>query len=281
MKINSSYPYPVLCKENDDYKLSRFDTEIYVETFFDELKIHGKFQLEDQVIQELLDNQKCAFAVHVECPQTCFRKLYKGTENVLEITIPQNQLLGKVTINSFIIATEPINNYSNEQLNDWYQGVPLSFEKGHIMAVGKTVEISLFEDDKDMLNLPSIVTISKNLKKEYMDVEIHYDNILIYLPEYEYNQYAYNANSSLKFTILSNVILPCLVYVFSKIQENKNDLEGYNWYKVMEKIFHDNNMRLEDVGTDSLSALKAAQLILRKPIKKSFEEIESLFRTGE
>jgi len=80
---------------------------------------------------------------------------------------------------------------------------------------------------------------------------------------------------------LAAVIVPALVYVFSKVSEANGDLEEYTWYQVMDKIFRENNYRLEDVGTDTLSPLKAAQLVLRKPLKASFEEIEKLHRTED
>jgi len=47
------------------------------------------------------------------------------------------------------------------------------------------------------------------------------------------------------------------------------------------KIFDENNFQIEDVGTDSLSALKAAQMVLRKPLKTSFEEMEKLNHTED
>ena len=77
------------------------------------------------------------------------------------------------------------------------------------------------------------------------------------------------------------IIVPCLTEVFSKVAENREDLEGYIWFQVMEKIFKENNYNFEDVGTERLSALKAAQLVLRKPIKTSFEEIDKLSRTED
>lgn len=49
----------------------------------------------------------------------------------------------------------------------------------------------------------------------------------------------------------------------------------------MEKIFSENNIQIDEVGSDKLPALKAAQMILRKPIKSSFEEIERFNKEGE
>ncbi|WP_100333586.1 hypothetical protein [Bacillus alkalisoli] len=281
MKINTSYPYPVLYMNNEDYKKSSFQANIEVGESFGEVRLKVTFSLDNPRIQQLIDEKSAIYLIHVECGQTSYRIAFETAERMLEIPIPTNSLRGKISIHSFIIAKTTITNYTNDRLSDWYKGIPISYEKGNILAIGDAIETTLIDDNTDMLNLPSIVTVSKHLKNEFMDVEIQHDTITIYLPEYEYNQYAMSANSLLKNTILSTVIVPALVYVFSKIGSGTEDLEQYTWYQVLEKIFQENNLRLEDIGTDKLSPLKAAQLVLRKPLKSSFEEIEKLHRTED
>jgi hypothetical protein len=278
MKINSSYPYPVLYMNNDDYKKTSFSTKIDVKEAFGEVQIHANFHLDNPGIKRLIDSNSCVYLIHIECSQTSYRKAFETNKEFIEISIPTNQLRGKITILSFVIAKEVIHNYTNEYLNEWYKDIPFTFEKGNILAIGEAIETTLIDDNTEFLNLPSIVTVTKSLKNDYMDVDIHSNNITIYLPEYEYNQYAMSANSMLKNTILAAVIVPALVYVFSKISESGGDLEEYTWYQVLERIFQENNYRLEDIGTDILSPLKAVQLVLRKPLKASFEEMEKLHR---
>lgn len=261
---------------NDDYKKSSFSTSLEVNDSFGYVQIKARFQLDNPGIKSLIESGLCVYLIHIECGHTSFRNVYETNEATLEISIPNNQLRGKINIHSFIVSKERIENYTNEFLSDWYSGIPITFEKGNFLAVGEAIETTLFEDQTELLNLPSIMTVTKSLKTEFMDVDIHSDNITVSLPEYEYNQYAGSGNSLLKNTILSTVIVPSLVYVFSKIGDNRGDLEQYTWYQVLEKIFAENNYRLEDVGTDLLSPLKAAQLVLRKPLRSSFEEIEKL-----
>ncbi|WP_078544794.1 hypothetical protein [Litchfieldia alkalitelluris] len=281
MKINTSYPYPVLYMNNDDYTKSSFSSQINVSESFGEMHIHVSFQLNNIEIKRLIDNQSAVYLIHLECGQTSYRNVFETHSEVLEISVPTKLLRGKISIHSFIIAKERIENYKNDSLNEWYQHIPITFEKGNLIAIGEAIETTLFDDNTELLNLPSIVTVTKSLKNDYMEVDIHSNNITILLPEYEYKQYASSGSSRLKETILSMVIVPSLVYVFSKIKDNSGDLDEYTWYQVLEKIFEENNYRLEDVGTDVLSPLKAAQLVLRKPLKASFEEIEKLNKTED
>jgi len=278
MKISTSYPYPVLYTDNDDYKKTNFSTRIEIKEEFGELKINAHFYLDNPEMKNLIEIHSCAFLIHIECSQTSYRKAFETYQENLEISIPTHQLRGKIIFHTFVVAKETINHYTNEDLNDWYKGIPLTYEKGNILAIGNAIETTLIDDNTEFLNLPSIVTVTKSLKNDYMDVDIHSNNITIYLPEYEYQQYALSAHSPLKSTILSAVIVPALVYVFSKISEANGDLEEYTWYQVLEKIFQENNYQLDDVGTDLLSPLKAAQLVLRKPLKRCFQEIEKFYR---
>lgn len=281
MKISSAYPYPVLYMNNDDYKDSSFSTRIEVAESFGEVKIYAHFQLDNSRIKELINRQQAIFLIHVECGQTSYRQAYESFHESLEISISSNKLRGKIHIHSFIIAKVRITEYTNVSLSDWYKGFPITFEKGNLIAIGEAIETTLFEDNTELLNLPSIVTVTKSIKNEFLEVDIHSNNITISLPEYEYSLYARNAGSRLKNTIISAVIVPALVYVFSKIRESRGDLEEYTWYQVLEKIFDENNHKLEDVGSDTFSALKAAQMVLRKPLKTSFEEIEKINRAEE
>jgi predicted transcriptional regulator YdeE len=282
MKINTSYPYPVLYMNNEDYVNSSFHTTIQVQESFGEVKVNAEFVLDNNKMQRLIEEGLSSYLIHIECGHTSFRQVYKTQQRTLEIAIPTERLRGKIELHSFIIANQKIEEYTNDFLNDWFKEIqPISFEKGNLLAIGEAIETTLFEDHTEMLNIPSIVKVIKSLSGEFMEVDLHSNIITVSLPEYEYNQYATNANSRFKSTILSNVILPSLVYVFSRLKENREDLEEYTWYQVLEKIFDENNYRIDDVGSDHLSALKAAQLVLRKPLKTSFDEIEKLNQTED
>lgn len=276
MKINSSYPYPVLYLNNEDYSNSSFSTRIDIQDSFGEIIIQANFDLTNQQIQRHMDKEDFVYVLHVECGHTSFRKVYETQKKQLDVRIPTKNLRGKIAIHSFILAKKRVENYNNDYLSEWYSGIPITFDKGNFIAIGEAIETTLFEENEEALNLPSIVTVSSAPKNEFMEVDIYSNNIVVSLPEFEYKMYASSGSSRLKNTILGTVIVPALVYVFSQLPNNNGDLNQYTWYQVLEKIFADNNYRLEDVGTEKLSPLKASQLVLRKPLKTSFEEIEKL-----
>lgn len=274
MKINTSYPYPVLFEGNDDYKNSSFETKYDLSTSFGDIQIHVSFQLQNEEIQKLVDVGLCTYAVHLESPLTSFRKLYKTTDKQLKIAIPESSLRGKVTMHSFIIANTKIEGYQNDKLSSWFTGAHIIFETGNLLAIGNAIETDIMEDQFELMDLPSIMKVRSAKGIDVMEVDFSSNDIVIALPEKEYMQYATHANSILKNTVLTMVIFPALTYVFSRISDSDVEEEGYVWYRVLEKKFEENGYSIQDVGTDELSALKAAQLILRKPLQGSFLEIE-------
>lgn len=276
MKFNNSFPYPVLSSENDNYKNSKFETTIEVQKIFGQLSISFKSNLQDSTITQLIAEEKAKYALHIECPQTSYRQIFQSEEPYILESIPDNRLRGKVDVHPFILASEKIENYQNPNLNDFYQGFPITFEKGNILAIGEAVEITLFEEDEESQNLPSIVTIRRVEKEKIMTVDIEFDQIIIKLPKNEYDQYAINASSRLKETILSVVILPCLIEVFYRIREDQDEYVDHKWYQILKQIFEKNNTPLSQFITGTLSPIEAAQKVLQNPLEKAFIEIKKI-----
>ncbi|HWJ78237.1 MAG TPA: hypothetical protein VNR61_09160 [Niallia sp.] len=281
MKFNNSFPYPVLSTENDNYKNSRFETTIEAQKSFGQLNINLKCDLQDSNIAQLIAEEKARFALHIECPQTSFRQIFQSDIPKISASIPNKQLRGKVDVHPFVLVNKRIENYNNPSLNDFYKGLPIIFEKGNILALGEAVEITLLEEDEESLNLPSIVTIRRSESAKDMLVSLNSPQIIIELPKHVYNNYAQNADSRLKDTILSVVILPCLIDVFYALKEDSADYSEYKWYQVLEQIFKKNNVPFSHVVDGTLPVLKAAQMVLQNPLEKAFGEIQKLNEAEE
>ena len=276
MKFNNSFPYPVLSVENDDYIGSKFETKVEAQKTFGQLYINLNCNLQDSKITHLINEGKAKYALHVECPQTSFRKIYQSEETKIVAAIPENLLRGKIDVHPFILANETIEGYTNPKLNNFYTGTSITYEKGNILALGEAVEVTLFEDDLESQNLPSIVTIRRSESAKELVVSLNSPQVIIELPKAIYDQYAINAGSRLKETILSMVILPSLIEVFYTLKEDSADYSEYKWYQVLEQIFKKNNIPLSQVIDGTIPVLRAAQMVLQNPLEKAFNEIQKL-----
>ncbi|WP_241522674.1 hypothetical protein [Geobacillus thermodenitrificans] len=56
MKISTSYPYPVLYMNNDDYQKTSFSTKIDVKEEFGEVKIEAQFYLDNPEMKRLIES---------------------------------------------------------------------------------------------------------------------------------------------------------------------------------------------------------------------------------
>jgi len=281
MKFNNSFPYPVLSSENDNYTNSKFGTSIEVQKSFGQLYINLKCDLQDATISQLITEGKAKYALHIECPQTSFRQIFQSEEPYIIAAIQDNRLRGKVDVHPFILANQRIENYENLSLNEFYKGFPITFEKGNILALGEAVEFTLFEEDEESQNLPSIVTIRRSESAKDMVVSLNSPQIIIELPKHVYDNYAQNAGSRLKETILSLVILPALIDVFYALKEDSADYSEYKWYQVLEQIFKKNNVPFNHIVDGTLPVLKAAQMVLQNPLEKAFVEIQKINEAGD
>jgi hypothetical protein len=274
MKFNPALPYPILSKENDSYDNSSFNVLVIPKKSFGQVMLEAEFVLNNAGLQDLIDQGKAVFALHVECPLTSFRRLVKSDQQTLTIKIEEQQLRGRMDVHAFILANERIVNYANANWNTFYMGIPITYEKGNILAFGTAEEIVLHEEPAKEQNLPSIVTIRRAGNREYVGIELGTNQILVLLPEQLFKQYAEYGSSRLKNTILSMIILPALIDVFHTIKAEPSAYEDNRWYQVLAQIFENNQVPFERVLNDQMPVIEAVQLVLRNPLIASFKEIE-------
>lgn len=276
MKLNSELPYPVLSKDNDHYINSSFDVEVEVKKVFGELVIDANFLLNNSGLESLIAEEKACFVLHIECPQTSYRVVKKSFTNRLTINIDENILRNKIDVHPLIVANDRIENYTNSNWNEFYSSLLITYEKGNILASSDAIELILHEDSTETQNLPSIVTIRRVEKLEFMSVDLGMEQIIIELPQKVYNQYAQYGDTRLKETILTLVILPCLIDVFHILKEDTSSFEDYHWYQVLMQIFENNHLSFTKVINEEISVMEAAQRVLRNPLIASFKEIDKL-----
>src|SRR5690606_24743420 len=98
---------------------------------------------------------------------------YQSEDTKIVANIPENQLRGKIDVHPFILANETIEGYTNPKLNDFYNGTSITYEKGNILALGEAVEVTLFEEDLETQNLPSIVTVRRSESAKELVVSLN------------------------------------------------------------------------------------------------------------
>ena len=273
---NKYYPYPVIVEDGGYYEGSSFSTELFQEMDGYNIKISLVSDLKDDTLLDLVNQGTVAYAYHVECPQTCYRKVIKSHNNSIDFVLNDTDVNGIVQICSFLVAEKDIDKYTNESFAPEYKGFKFNIEKGCILAIGSQYNIRVNKIKDDLANTSSIFSIVPNKDNTESNILVDWgqQKIVVKLPEITYQQY-YNVQNYVDIQPLmhSMVIIPALIYVFSELK-TMDDFEGmeyYRWFRSLRKACEAINVILDGEGIKKIDCLKVSQQLLNSPIIKAVE----------
>lgn len=274
---NSLYPYPVLADGRDDYnKNSKFSSEIHGKVEFNNVVISAKFNLNDDGLLNLIREGFAAFALHIECSKTAYRRKFYTRKFEYKVSIPVDDITDEIEVLGVVVALKRIDDYDNPNFNIAYQGIKVNIEKANILADSGQTILTL-NDAVDYCNQESIFKVKKiHDEKDWIDLNFSQDEyVLICINESEYNTYMKLAKGVLKNTIMTMVMLPVMITVLNVMEKEKDEHEGKKWYKVISDKLESNDIYLDNINqTGDKSIFVIAQRIFQSPLKKAFSEIE-------
>ncbi len=276
------YPYPVLTPYSDDYTGSEFKIEkIDQSQQIGEYIFTIQLFLNNKEILDLIEEKTAKYVVHIECSRTSFRRTYSSSNNEIIINIKEYEIDGKVEINCFIIASNPIIKYKNDLFHNDYEDLSFNIDTGQFIAISNPANIYITKDTDDLRKLSSIIMVSAVSE---LDEEVRYDldgeRIYIRLSEEYYKLYTYLTNSPANIRPLhSMIIYPALIYVFQELKEDAdNDFDTY----AEKKWFQSLRLKLKNKGTelnrelferDGFQPYQIAQKILDNPVSNALKAI--------
>ena len=273
---NKYYPYPVIVEGGDYYENSKFSSSVNQEMEGYDAKITITVELNDTLLLQKIEQGEVVYAHHIECPQTCYRRVIKTKEKVKDILLKDKDVNGIVQICSFVIAEKDIDKYTNESFAADYRGWKFNIEKGCILAIGNQYNVRINKIRDDLANTSSIFSIVPNADhtENNLLVDLGQQKIVISLPEKTYQQY-YNIQGYIDIqpAMHSMIIVPALVYVFSELRstENLEEMEYYRWYRSLKKACNGIGINIDEEGLKKMDLFKVAQQLLNSPISKAIE----------
>lgn len=273
---NRYYPYPVIVEGGDYYENSKFSSSVNQEMEGYDAKITITVELNDTLLLQKIEQGEVVYAHHIECPQTCYRRVIKTKEKVKDILLKDKDVNGIVQICSFVIAEKDIDKYTNESFAADYRGWKFNIEKGCILAIGNQYNVRINKIRDDLANTSSIFSIVPNTDhtENNLLVDLGQQKIVISLPEKTYQQY-YNIQGYIDIqpAMHSMIIVPALVYVFSELRstENLEEMEYYRWYRSLKKACNGIGINIDEEGLKKMDLFKVAQQLLNSPISKAIE----------
>ena len=291
------YPYPVLLSKGDDYIGCLF--EVAIESI--KTPTEFSFQLETKLdcpdLRAAVDRGDAAVILHVECPQSAYRK---------SLTIPiglhrtppisTNDLSGKVFLCPFIVAKRDIKGFQSDSFNPAYAGLSFNIRCGAVLAEGEEVIDYADTATRDIDFKPDIFSVVPYVPEpedcERIKIDPSIDSkIRIALPRSIYPLYnAMLKSGEAKEFLWSSIILPAVMEALHKMQYaieqsgNFGDFEGCVWcQRLAERIehLHPNAKSNREQFFKDMDIPAVAQELIKYPISTAVSKLASFSGTQE
>jgi hypothetical protein len=279
-----SYPHPVLSHFSDDLKGSIFQPVVKVKGIANAYVFEAIFKTNNTDLLRLIDQKKAQYAVHVECNQTRYRKVFMGAAEVLTFQIPSSELDGRVEVCSFILAANPIDKYKNSDFHPDYAKLSFRVRRGDTLAVGLDHEFPAEKKDDPLGKVPSIFSIvpSNDPEAKGIDLELGGPKIRVLVSQSNFDAYNYvRSNKALQPVLSASIIVPALVDVLNTIyaasvRGSLAEFANRRWYIVVARRLRELDVEPEDPTSFIDSSLKLAQDLLGQPVSASLDALRLL-----
>lgn len=280
-----NFPHPVLSYFSDDYTNCLYQAIINTSVTKTKYRLSVLSKTSSKDLLEFAKAGLAMHALHVECPATRFRHIYKSGVEKFDIEIDVDDLDGLVYLSPLIVATHNISGYSSADFHADFGGCKFDIRKGDILAIDRDRSFIAQKEVDPLRKLPSIFTISKNHAENppVMDIDADGHKVVVKLDISTFDAYAVLAKDAAMAPLLSSlVIIPALTELLALISEAEDwGAEQFNskrWYQVLSAKLKALGYTPGEVFPDS--AVCIAQQLIGQPLRQALsfltasEEVE-------
>lgn len=218
-----------------------------------------KFNLgSNQVLSDLLENEKASIVTEVFCSFTMYRKSFRSKDGI-KIRIPLKYLKNKLEILYFIIANEVIDNYRNSSVKPSLKEQSFYIEHGDLLGVLGEEVLSL----DVATSMDSIVKIRECKDDLLHTFSWNESSIIINLPSKAY-QKLNRLKDSLDYQkiLVSSILQSALIHACYKLKSD-GDYSEKNWHKALLIHWHKFNNQSKEPSIDEIPEF--VEHLLKKP----------------
>ena len=273
MVARGSYPHPILDVTDDvasNFKL----TGATVEATSEDVEIKLQVVIDDPDVGKLIDNGLVRYSLRWTCGATIStgeinpEVIRKNSDGVTQrIFIDQQNIFGKVEVELYLVAVEPILSFRWSRQNAEYGGAEFDIETGDTIGFGGSLTFNA-KKRYDPLSAP-VGSCFKFINDAGLrkGIRINFDSneeIIVRLPpSLMENIHHFSGWPDLQ---IATLVLPALMETLSFMKANysseEEDLSEFQWFVVISEMVEKN-------GGIEESPLKLAQKILENPIDRA------------
>lgn len=286
-----NFPYPVLTPfevEDDNYEFScELTLEENIELGILQFKV--KFQLNNEVLEKLIREEKALFALHLECASTMKRLIFTTTKitDVFDINI--NDLNKSVDINFLILSNTEIAAYENIEIDPYSEGFTFELVKGDTLAIGPPETLDIEKEPIVQMNSIFEIIPTDNKNDKPLEIIFSSEKIQVLLPRknFELISYLHEATLSQADSVLTAIyytpaIVETLYYIRDLCNNNETEIDtirDYGWYRSIRARLHHMGIDIDELPSDSLTGI--AHKMLDNPNEKAMKYIQEELIRGD
>jgi hypothetical protein len=260
---NKAFPYPVLRPFSDDYIDVEFQATAEFEITAMSVDVHIQYALSSQEIADQIEAGNASYVAVVSCRDTYFRNVLPSQDRTVDISFDPGILRGEVAVDSYVIATKEIKNFTSPDINPEFGATGFLFTPGDVLAQDET-QISYI--DRDLFRpVTSVFDLVQNeqLSGGEWKVNLDEDHVRIEISPSMKGVIDDARNDTSKRVILLNALyFPAVTQALQQLKTNKEDYEDKRWAAVMEQKLHH-----EKCSLDQHEAYVLAQRLMKQPLQ--------------
>jgi hypothetical protein len=281
MKIeNVAFPYPVQGIGNGIESRSLW--QYSVEQNKAEYILTIDVQLNDKSIEDYIKYDLADYVCEIECTSTFLRRCERSKDGHFEIKLSKSEIAREVTFELSVVVKEPIEDYTNTQLNPIFIGYEINLEPGDLLAyIGKdkfSADIIYEKLDK----VSTFMIIREDSQVTQTEIKLDTEKIEILIPSAMYTHYKEEIKGSSTYSAIIHGSL-----VFNALLHALNNITSYPdklWARcIMTRIEKDVEIAKLNIDPteeeDRVELPKLTQALLGDPFKRLFTGIEKIHET--
>ena len=287
MKVNSSFPHPVLgvnkgvLPDLDEKALEIIDIVEKDETYNYTFRLNQG----NKQIARYISEGYAEYICEVDCNKSLYKVTYSSKEPTLVVSIKKCEVVGHLDFSFFVVTTVGMPHYKNENFNPDYRDpetrmFPEFFlDKGSVLVMFPqwSDNINIRFGNKPELNA-FIQVVKHRGSEKHVDIDLGDDIINIELPENMYYDFLSFNREQYRGLFYTSLIFNALVKAILNIEKN----EGMMWADSIKAIVESMPDKYQGLSLDkSIDAIEIATLMLSNqeygtPYDLLFQSIKNL-----
>ena len=278
MKLNTqAFPYPVLTSDDGtaaDYEDCAFQSTLMFEPEVQEdgtININYSFQISNEEISDLIDDNKASFAIDLNCPDTLNREMYFLNDQGV-LTINAFDLYGKVDFTPIVVVRKTVKGFTSVDLNPEFDGAIFDLKVGDVIAFDDTLT-KYFEFNNQSFD--SLVKTRMSDKLEPFSYIVEPTPNFIYITMGKEMHKLYKEMSATKHKpVLGMSIFKDVLFLAIQDLITSEDADGQQWARSFRTRMHELGFELPEEPEFNQVNLLAQKFVQEIGVQKLFKEFK-------